>query len=64
MGEVASRVEAETGPGRGRDRAIDKVDSFRDRPGLVRIGEPDAPWRAIGPRPDGTYLAHVDERRQ
>lgn len=64
MREPAGGIEPETGPGGGGDSAINKIDSFRDRAGPVRIGKADAPWRAIGPCADGSYLAHVDERRR
>ncbi len=38
MIEPTRRVETETRSGGGRNRAIDKIDGFRERAGLVRIG--------------------------
>ena len=33
-------------------------------PGRSGIGETDAPWRALRPRADRPYLAHIDQRRR
>ena len=48
MREPARGIEPEARARRCRDRAIDEVDGFGERAGPIRIGKPDAPWRAFG----------------
>ena len=54
MREPARRIEAEARARRGRDRAIDEVDSFGERAGFVRIGKADAPRRPVTSRSERT----------